>query len=58
MSWKLVIANDSGVFVPNGLRFATLEEAEAYARARLTSVREWRVIVSSDPVNYRVVEEP
>jgi len=54
-----VIADSSGEWVPNGLRFATLEEAEAYAAdlaLRWTMVRDWRVTVSGDPVNYKWVE--
>jgi hypothetical protein len=39
-------------WVGNGLRFATREEAEAYA-AGLSSGRNTRVVESSDPVNYR-----
>lgn len=51
-----VIADNSGKFCGNGLRFATQEEAEAYAKDlawRWTLVREWRVVDSGDPVNYR-----
>jgi hypothetical protein len=55
VSWKAeVIADSSGKFEGNGLRFATQPEAEAYARdlmARWTLVREWRVVESDDPVN-------
>ena len=50
-----VIADNSGKFVGNALRFATREEAEAYARdlfSRWTLVRETRVVESTDPVNY------
>jgi hypothetical protein len=42
-----VIADGSGKWVPNGLTFATLAEAEKYARDlawRWTAVREWRVV--------------
>lgn len=48
-----VIADSSGKFVGNGLRFATREAAEKYARDlswRWTAVREWRVVESADPV--------
>ena len=54
-SWAAeVIADDSGKFCGNALRFATKEEAEAYAKDlmfRWTLVREWRVVESTDPVN-------
>ena len=49
-----VIADASGKWCGNVLRFATREEAESYVAdlaARWTSVRETRVIESSDPVN-------
>jgi hypothetical protein len=49
-----VIADGSGQFVGNGMRYATREEAEASARDlawRWTLVREWRVVESSDEVN-------
>lgn len=51
-----VIADNSGKFCGNGCRFATRPEAEAYARdlsCRWTAVREWRVVESTDPVNYQ-----
>lgn len=51
-----VIADNSGKFAGNALRFATREEAEANVRdlaMRWTSVRETRVVESDDPVNYR-----
>lgn len=49
-----VIADGTGNFVGNQLRFATRAQAEEYARdlmSRWTSVREWRVMETSDPVN-------
>ena len=49
-----VIADGSGQWVGNGLRFSTSAEAETYAKdlySRWTAVREWRVVPSSDPVN-------
>jgi hypothetical protein len=56
MSWKPeVIADNSGQWAGNALRFATLDEAEAYARDlawRWTSVRKWRVTQCDDPVTY------
>lgn len=50
-----VIADDSGKFCGNGLRFATTEEASTYARdleARWILVRKWRVVPSEDPVTH------
>lgn len=53
-SWKAeVIADNSGQWVANGLRFPTKEAAEVYAldlAMRWTSVRDWRVVESSDAV--------
>lgn len=49
-----VIADNSGQWVTNALRFATRDEAEDYAKdlySRWTAVREYRVVPSSDPVN-------
>lgn len=55
MSWKAeVIADSSGQWVPNGLRFATKRQAEDYAKDlmwRWSLVREWRVVESEDPCN-------
>jgi hypothetical protein len=51
-----VIADSSGEWCGNALRFATREEAEANVQdlmMRWMSVRETRVVESSDPVNYR-----
>lgn len=50
-----VIADASGKFTGNGLRFATQAEAEAYAAdlaSRWTLVTEWRVVPSDEPVSY------
>lgn len=59
-SWKTeVVADNSGKFVSNGLRFATRKEAEEYAidiTWRWTLVRDTRVVESDDPVNYRFVD--
>jgi hypothetical protein len=47
-----VIADNSGEFVSNGLRFPTVDEAQAYATGlalRWTLVREWRVMAAGDP---------
>jgi hypothetical protein len=49
-----VIADNSGQWVSNALRFATREAAEAYVKdlySRWTAVREYRVVSSKDPVN-------
>jgi hypothetical protein len=60
MSFKPeVIADSSGEWVGNALRFATREEAEGNARdlmGRWMLVRETRVVESSDPVNYQWVD--
>lgn len=60
-SWAAeVIADDSGKFCGNGLRFPTKEDAEAYAKdlfSRWTAVREWRVVESTDPVNHYPVNQ-
>lgn len=60
MSWKPeVIADNSGEWVGNALRFATKEEAEANARDlawRWLAVRDHRVVESDDPVNYAWVD--
>jgi hypothetical protein len=50
-----VIADSSGKFCGNSLRFATREEVEQNVRDlefRWMAVRETRVVESSDPVNY------
>jgi len=56
MSWKAeVIADSSGNFTGDALRFATEKEASEYVRDlewRWTSVRDTRVVESADPVNY------
>jgi hypothetical protein len=55
-SWRPeVIADATGEWIPNGLRFAT--EKEAYESARVLSwrwiaVRNFRAAESDDPVNY------
>lgn len=56
MSFKgEVIADSSGEWVGNALRFATEHEAKAYIKDlsyRWTAVRETRVVESDEPVNY------
>ena len=60
MSFKPeVIADSSGKWYGNALCFATREEAEANVRdlmMRWFAVRETRIVVSDDPVNYRYVD--
>jgi len=49
-----VIADSSGKWVGNRLRFATHEEAQKYGqdlKSRWSSVESLRVITSEDPVN-------
>jgi len=51
-----VIADSSGKWCGNALRFATREEALASVNDlawRWTAVRDTRVVESPDPVNYR-----
>lgn len=54
LSWKgEVIADNSGKFCGNALRYRTKEEAEKYVMdlsCRWTLVRETRVVESTDPV--------
>jgi hypothetical protein len=58
-SWKPeVIADSSGEWCGNALRFATREEAEANVKDlmwRWTLVTDTRVVESDDEVNYRWV---
>lgn len=60
MSWApQVIADNSGEWAGNGLRFATREEAELNVKdlfGRWMLVRETRVIESTDPVNYAWID--
>ena len=55
-SWKPeVIADATGKWYGNALRFATRQEAENNAAdlaRRWTLVREWRATESADPPNY------
>jgi hypothetical protein len=57
MSYKSeVIADNTGKFCGNALRFATREEAEAYVTDlawRWTAVSDTRVVECDEPVNYR-----
>jgi hypothetical protein len=59
-SWKPEVQTDnSGKWYGNGLRFATLREAEENARDlsyRWLAVREHRAAESEDPVNYAYVD--
>jgi hypothetical protein len=56
-SWQPeVIADASGKWTPNRVRFATKAEADAYLvnlADRWTSVTDTRAVESSDPVNSR-----
>lgn len=56
MSYKAeVIADSTGNWNSNALRFATQDEAQSYGRdlmGRWMAVREMRVVESTDPVNY------
>jgi hypothetical protein len=54
-----VIADNSGKWCGNGLRFATREEAEANVAnlaMRWFLVRDTRVVESPDPVNYAWID--
>jgi hypothetical protein len=59
MSFKPeVIADSTGKWCGNALRFASRQEAEANVQdlmMRWFAVRETRVVESDDPVNYRYV---
>lgn len=59
MSFKPEVQTDStGEWYDNAVRFATMEEAEASARAlanRWMLVRAWRAVECEDPVNYSIV---
>jgi hypothetical protein len=49
-----VIADSSGQWVANALRFATETEAKTYGAdlfSRWMAVKEWRAVPSTDPVN-------
>lgn len=54
MSYKVeVIADNSGHWISNALRFPDQRSAETYGAGlawRWTAVRDWRVAESSDPV--------
>jgi hypothetical protein len=56
MSYKTeVLADSSGKWAGNGLRFATEQEAKDYVAdlySRWTAVRETRVVESDDPVSH------
>ena len=50
-----VVADETGKFYGNAVRFATHQEAKdaAYSKAMAwTLVTDWRVVESADPVNY------
>ena len=57
MSWLAEVQTAGGGSDWNGndLRFGDRDEAEAYAQDlmwRWTSVKDWRVVESDDPINY------
>lgn len=55
-----VVADDSGKWAGNQLRFRTREEAELYAvdlSMRWILVREWRVVESEDPATYEIIKD-
>jgi hypothetical protein len=60
MSWKAeVIADSSGKWVSDTVRFATQQEAWSYLQDltyRWTAVRYERVVESNEPVNHRWTE--
>jgi hypothetical protein len=60
MSWKPeVIADSSGQWVSNQLRFATKQQAESYVADlayRWTAVRQTRVVECDDPVTETVTQ--
>jgi len=54
-----VIADSTGTWAGNAVRFATRAEAEIYVQDlmyRWTAVRETRVVESDDPVNYSLTD--
>jgi hypothetical protein len=53
-----VIADETGNWIPNALRFRTKGEAEAYVRDlayRWIAVREGRVVFTDDPPNHTLI---
>ena len=56
-SWKAeVVADSTGKWNGNALRFATQDEAAAYAKdlmSRWTSVQLWRVLETDEPASHR-----
>jgi len=61
-SYKVeVIADSSGKWCSNALRFATEAEAKVYGDdlfMRWTAVREWRVAPADEPVNEKLTHDP
>jgi hypothetical protein len=55
MSWRVeVVADSSGQWATNGMRYRTRADAEAAGRdiaSRWFAVKEWRVVESSDEPN-------
>ncbi len=60
MSWKPeVIADSTGKWISNALRFHARKEAQDYAQhlaIRWTLVQNYRATRSRDPVNYRYLD--
>lgn len=53
-----VIADSTGKWYGNGLRFATRKEAEVYVAdlaSRWLAVRDTRVIMTTDPASHRLI---
>ena len=62
MKYKVeVIADSSGKWCANGLRFDTYEEGETYAKDlswRWTGVREWRVVPAEEDAKDQPSSQP
>lgn len=61
-SWKVeVIADNSGKWCGNGMRYSSKDKAEAAAQSlasRWTLVRDWRVVESDDAINEAKGDKP
>lgn len=59
MSWKVdVIADDSGDWVANGMRFPTYHQAVVYSidlARRWSAVRQTRIVESTEPPNQDIL---
>ena len=59
MSWKPEVQTGGSEWTPNGLAFATKEEAEIWASDlmfRWTLVTDTRAVESDQPVNHKLVD--